>query len=90
MLSIFYSSQFKQDHKTVKKRGYDMKLMTDVIDLLITGKPLPAKYKEHPLKGKYSGQKGCHITPDSLLIYKIDGGCLILTMTRTGTHSDLF
>jgi len=90
MLSIFYSSQFKRDYTAVKKRGYDIKLMNDVIKLLVTGEPLPAKYKEHALKGKYSGQKECHITPDWLLIYKIDNNYLVLTMTRTGTHSDLF
>ena len=90
MLNIFYSSQFKRDYKVVKKRGYDLKLMNDVIGLLITGDPLPARYKEHTLKGKYSGQTECHITPDWLLVYKIDNDCLILTLTRTGTHSDLF
>jgi len=90
MLNIFYSSQFKRDYKIIKKRGYNVKLMNDVIKLLATGNPLPAKYQEHTLKGRYSGQKECHITPDWLLVYKIDNEYLVLTMTRTGTHSDLF
>ena len=90
MLKVFYSSQFKRDYKTIKKRGYDLKLMNDVIKQLMKGKPLPLRYKEHILQGKYSGQKECHITPDWLLIYKISNDCLVLTMTRTGSHSDLF
>ena len=32
----------------------------------------------------------CHIQPDWLLIYKIEKNILVLTLSRTGTHSDLF
>lgn len=32
----------------------------------------------------------CHIQPDWLLIYRIENDVLVLTLTRTGTHSDLF
>ena len=87
---IVWTTQFKRDYKTIKKRGYDLSLLNDVIGQLATGVPLPEKYKEHTLKGGYAGQKECHITPDWLLVYKIDNDCLVLTMTRTGIHSDLF
>jgi len=90
MLKVFYATSFKRDFKQVKKRGYDVRLFEDVLCLLVKDEPLPKKYKEHMLKGKYTGQKECHITPDWLLVYKIDRGTLILTLTRTGTHSDLF
>lgn len=50
--------------------------------------PLPSKNKDHALKGNYSGRRECHITPDWLLIYEVDGNDLYLD--RTGTHSDLF
>lgn len=72
------------------KRGYDIKLMEDVIALLAEQKPLPAKNRDHALSGDYSGCRECHITPDWLLIYEIDEGELILYLMRTGTHSDLF
>ena len=49
---------------------------------------LDAKYKEHRLIGNYKGYLECHIEPDWLLIYKINGKDLYLA--RTGTHSDLF
>ena len=54
------------------------------------GKPLAEKYKDHPLRGIYTGHRECHITPDWLLIYKIENDLLTLSLTRTGTHSDLF
>jgi len=84
------SSLFKKDYKTVKKRGYDISLLLEVIEILANGEILPEKYKDHELKGKYIGFRECHITPDWLLIYKIKENLLILALTRTGTHSDLF
>ena len=90
MLKIRYSSRFKKDFKAIVKRGYDVKLLEEVLNLLIQEKALPQKYLDHPLTGNYAGHRECHITPDWLLIYKIEGDILILSLTRTGTHSDLY
>lgn len=90
MLKIRYHTSFKKDYKKVVKRGYDTKLLEDVIKTLASGVPLPEKNHDHNLSGDYSGCRECHITPDWLLIYEIDHGELILYLTRTGTHSDLF
>ena len=57
---------------------------------LADGETLPEKYCDHPLSGDYSGCRECHILPDWLLIYRIEKELLILALTRTGTHSDLF
>ena len=84
------SSRFKKDYKAAKKRGYDIKLLEEVIRILARGESLPEKYFDHPLKGNYKGCRECHITPDWLLIYEISDETLILYLTRTGTHSDLF
>ena len=65
-------------------------MMECVIDLLAKRKPLPPKYKDHALTGDYTGCRECHITPDWLLVYRIDNEEMILILTRTGTHSDLF
>lgn len=54
------------------------------------GETLPEKYRDHSLTGNFSGCRECHITPDWLLIYEISQQVLILYLTRTGTHSDLF
>lgn len=84
------TSQFKKDFKLAKKRGCDMKQLADVITMLASGEKLPPKYYDHSLSGKYSDYRECHVEPDWLLIYRIYEEQLILTLFRTGTHSDLF
>ncbi|MBQ8074357.1 MAG: type II toxin-antitoxin system YafQ family toxin [Oscillospiraceae bacterium] len=90
MLTIKYESTFKKDYKRIVKRGYDVRLLEAVIGILAEEQPLPEKYRDHSLSGEYSGCRECHITPDWLLIYQISHSELILYLTRTGTHSDLF
>lgn len=90
MLTIKYHTTFKKDYKRIKKRGYDTKLLEKVITQLAEGKPLPAEYKDHNLIGNYKGCRECHISPDWLLVYEIIDEELILHLTRTGTHSDIF
>lgn len=90
MYTVKPSSRFKKDLKVVVKRGYDINLITNVIKLLSTGSPLPEKYKDHALTGNWINYRECHITPDWLLVYKVDEDILVLTLTRTGSHSDLF
>ncbi len=90
MLTIKYETTFKKDFKRIVKRGYNILLMEKVIEMLADEEPLPRKYKDHPLSGDYFDCRECHITPDWLLIYRIEENELILALTRTGTHSDLF
>ena len=90
MYNIRISIRFEKDLKRAKKRGYDMALLTAVIRILASGQVLPERYKDHSLTGYYSGCRECHITPDWLLVYEICENDLILYLTRTGTHSDLF
>ena len=90
MLKIRYSTKFKKDYKSIIKRGYNSQLLEEVLNILCSGESLPPKYKDHSLVGNYSGHRECHITPDWLLIYKVEKDILTLTLTRTGTHSDLF
>ncbi|ERL21924.1 addiction module toxin, RelE/StbE family [Oribacterium sp. oral taxon 078 str. F0263] len=87
---IVQTTHFKRDLKTAKKRGYDLRLIASVVDALAAGEVLHKKYNDHGLSGSYTGCRECHITPDWLLIYEIEGNELILYLTRTGTHSDLF
>lgn len=87
---IVQTGKFKKDLKAVIKRGYNIELLGVVVDALAEGKELPAKYKDYTLMGNYKGCRECHITPDWLLIYEVDGDELYLYLTRTGSHSDLF
>jgi mRNA interferase YafQ len=88
--SIRPTTKFQKDLKRIEKRGYNISLLTEVIKKLANGEQLPEKNKDHILLGEYAGCRECHITPDWLLIYEIAGDELILYLTRTGTHSDLF
>lgn len=90
MLKIIPTSQFKKDVKKARKRGLDLHKLEVVLDLLASGTPLEEKSRDHALVGNYTGFRECHIEPDWLLIYTIDGDRLILTASRTGTHADLF
>jgi len=84
------TSQFKKDFKLAVKRNCDVSKLHKIISLLADGKPLPEMCYDHPLKGIYNGYRECHVEPDWLLIYKITENVLILTLYRTGSHSDLF
>ena len=90
MYKIRPTSRFQKDLKRIKKRGYDLSLLTRVLKLLAAGEPLPEKSRDHPLTGDFRGCRECHIAPDWLLIYEVEEETLILYLTRTGTHSDLF
>lgn len=90
MYAVKPTTRFQKDVKLAAKRGYNLDLLTEVIKKLSSGEVLDEKYKDHPLKGNFSACRECHITPDWLLIYEISDEALILYLTRTGTHSDLF
>ena len=87
---VHYSALFKKQRKLLIKRGYDMRLLDDVIVMLANGERLPEKYRDHALIGNRKGQRDCHIRPDWLLIYERHDGVLTLLLCETGTHADLF
>lgn len=89
-LEILTSAQFRKDIKLAKKRGLNLKKLEILVDLLAEGAALSPGYRDHPLSGKYSAFRECHISPDWLLIYRIDNDILALFLFRTGSHSDLF
>ena len=84
------TTQFKNDFKLAKKRGLKMELLREVITVLAMCETLPEKNKDHALTGTWIGHRECHILPNWLLVYRLEDEVLVLTLTRTGTHSDLF
>ena len=90
MLKLQISTKFRKDYKRIKKRGYNLSLLQDILDKLCAKEPLEPKHRDHALSGLYKGFRECHIQPDWLLIYAIDDDRLILVASRTGTHADLF
>lgn len=89
-LEIIATNRFRKDVKAASKRGYDIGLLLTVIDQLSESLPLPERHRDHALTGDWQGFRECHVLPDWLLIYRIDDDVLVLTLFRTGTHSDLF
>lgn len=87
---VKFTTQFRKDYKLAMKRGLKIELLERVIMLLAAGETLPEKNKDHALTGNWVGHRECHILPDWLLVYRIEDDVLVLTLTRTGTHSDLF
>lgn len=90
MYNIIASGKFKKDFKLAIKRGLKESLLRTVVNTLATEGKLPQKYKPHVLKGNYSGLWECHIQPDWLLIWEQNEEIKLITLVRTGTHSDLF
>ncbi len=92
MLRPEFTVQFKKDYKLAVKRGCNIKELEIVIELLCKEQPLPPEYKDHALQNSknYKAVRECHIQPDWLLVYKVIKDRLVLSLIRTGTHSDLF
>lgn len=90
MLTPKPTTAFRRDVRKCHKRGLPMEELQSVIRQLAAENVLEARYRDHALSGNYAGCRECHIRPDWLLIYRIDHGELLLVLTRTGTHADLF
>ena len=88
--TVKLTSQFKKDYKNAIKRHLPIELLDDIIKALAYGETLPEKNRDHPLSGNWKGHRECHILPDWLLIYRIENDILVLTLSATGSHSDLF
>ncbi len=87
---IKFTKRFKKDLKQAKKQGKDIEKLFDVIEKIAKDEALDEKYRDHSLVGNYKGTRECHIEPDFLLIYEKIEEILVLSLVRTGSHSDLF
>ncbi|MFA7239687.1 MAG: type II toxin-antitoxin system YafQ family toxin [Sulfuricellaceae bacterium] len=88
MLKPVVTGAFKREYRLAMKRGKKIERIDAIIRLLIEEKPLDVANRDHALTGDWAPRRECHIEPDWLLVYKIDGDTIIFE--RTGTHSDLF
>jgi len=87
-MKLSQTAQFKKDIKRLIKQGKDQQKLIQLVQVLLGGRPLPPKNRDHPLKGNWKGRRDCHIEPDWILIYKKTED--ELRLERTGSHSDLF
>lgn len=87
-LTIRQATRFRRDVKRLVRRGADLSRLETVVATLAAQEPLAERYRDHPLRGNWRGFRECHIQPDWLLIYRIQGG--ELQLARTGSHAELF
>ena len=87
---VVKSRRFKKSLKKMLRRGKDINKLEAVVSMLARGESLPARYKDHALSGDLAGLRDCHIENDWILLYYIEANVLVLTLSDTGTHSDLF
>lgn len=89
-LKVVLSNSFKRDLKRMKKRGYDIKLLDSIVQMIAQQEKLAERYCDHALTGNYLGFRESHISVDWFLEYRIDNDDMTLILSRTGTHSDVF
>lgn len=90
MYRIAYTSRFKKDFNRCKKRGLDISILENAINILQLNGKLPIIYKPHKLSGNYADCWECHLQFDWLLVWRQNDSELILLFMNTGTHTDLF
>ena len=88
--NVRHTSAFKRDYKLMLKRHLPIEKLQTIVEKLRNGEELPPANRDHALTGNWANHRECHIVPDWLLIYQIHEDILILELTRTGSHSDLF
>lgn len=88
------TKQFAKDWKRLARGGrYPMDELQNVMQLLIDNRaPLAPEFKDHPLKGDWTGCRDCHVRGDWVLIYCVNDTPADeeVIFIRTGTHAELF
>ena len=87
-LTIRQSTRFKRDVKRLQRQKVDLSQLQVVVEILVAQDALGEKHRDHFLIGDWKGYRECHIQPDWLLIYRVEGD--ELQLIRTGSHADLF
>lgn len=90
MYEFVYTGQFKRSLRRCVKRGLDLSLLQEVLDLLRLNGELLSRFSPHKLSGKYHNCWECHIQPDWLLVWQRNNTELVLILLDTGTHADIF
>lgn len=90
MYKVVRTNQFRKAFKRCIKRGLDITIFEEVVNILITTGTVPAKYRPHKLNAKFNFAWECHIQPDWLFVWEQYDDTLTLIFIDTGTHSDIF
>ena len=88
--TVRYTAKFKRELKLAERQKKNLDKLWAVVDKLAEGEELEEKYQDHYLHGYYEGFRECHLEPNWLLVYKIEDDVLTLTLSRLGSHSEVF
>jgi len=91
MRTIDKSTQFKKDYRKAAKSINQLELderLGFIVSCLLIDQPLPERFKDHALKANWRGHRDCHVFPDLVLIYRLQG-VSVLRLVRLGSHGDL-
>lgn len=88
MREIQFANRFKKEFRLAQKRGKNPNKLHELMRLFEYEITLPARYRDHQLKGEFKNFRECHIEPDWLLIYRLTTTSVIFE--HTGSHADLF
>lgn len=92
MRTIERATQFRRDFKreqTGRHAAVIEQALRDVIAMLARDQPLPQRYQDHALRGKWAGYRDCHLKPDLILIYQ-KAEPNVLRLRRLASHADVF
>ena len=87
--AVVQTKRFRKSLKKMLRRDKDIGKLETVVQIIASGEPLPPEYRDHALINDLAGLRDCHIESDWILLYAIKEDVLVLTLTNTGTHSDL-
>lgn len=93
MRIIHVTKRFRRDYSKLKRSGKKMDSLELVIEMLIDGKTLPLKYRDHALQGEWKHVRDCHIEGDWILLYELGithDGKETITFHATDNHENLF
>ncbi|MBR1377869.1 MAG: type II toxin-antitoxin system YafQ family toxin [Bacteroidaceae bacterium] len=90
MYTVVTTKHFERSVRKCHKRGFDLSLLNEVIDLLKIEGKLPPQYNPHKLSGRFCNAWECHIKPNWLLVWQQNDTELTLLLLDTGTHADIF
>ncbi len=91
MYEIKFSKSFRKSYKRVSNsKKFSIGDFDYILESLESGSELPARFRDHMLKGDSSGIRECHLANDCLLTYEIDHVGKSVRCLDIGSHSNLF
>ena len=70
------------------RKGIQVERLFEAVSFLLFDKPIPERFRDHPLSGDMKGFRALSIADDMRLVYKTDQQNVYIV--RVGTHSSVY